>query len=116
MRSCRVSPGSMSASTRMGGLPPGCQKCVAARQFRKLSRPIQRLYLPLGHASACELLLFRKGTEAKPGLHRRGELAVARQDHAAVGNSGANGVESHPDCRHGPQIDRHIEVDVETRI
>jgi hypothetical protein len=60
--------------------------------------------------------LFLRRTEAEPALHGRGELAVAGQHHAAGGDGGANGVEPHPDRGHGPEIDRHIEIDVEARI
>ena len=66
--------------------------------------------------SACELLLFRKGAEPEPGLHGRGQLPASRQDHPPAGDGGANGVEPHPDRRHGSQIDGDIEIDVKARI
>src|SRR5690349_19401295 len=66
--------------------------------------------------SACELALLGERAEAKPGLHRGCELAVAREDHSLICNRGTHGIESHPDRRHGPEVRRDVEIDFKPGI
>src|SRR3546814_3553981 len=72
----------------------------------------RRAFFEATRFSGDQLLFLGEGAEAEPGLQGGLQLAVAGDLEPAVVAGARHRLQTHPDLGHGPEIGRHVEVDV----